>query len=147
MNWDLSSYFPDFDGPEMRRFKQELERDLDALEQEAASLAPLDGDNTDSWAAVFARAEELLARLSHLGSYLGCLTAADAANEAYKKEEAAFALIEARSEKLDVELQRGLAPAVEAEFSALLEAPGLAGCAHFLTRVREQGRRNRRHCR
>ena len=141
MNWDLSSYFPAFDGPEMRRFKQELERDLDALEQEAASLAPLDGGNTGSWAAVFARAEELLSRLSHLGSYLGCLTAADAANEAYKKEEAAFALIEARSEKLDVELQRGLAPAGEAEFSALLEAPGLAGCAHFLTRVREQGRR------
>ena len=55
MNWDLSSYFP-FDGPEMRRFKQELAHDLDALEQEAASLPPLDGDNTDPWAAVFARA-------------------------------------------------------------------------------------------
>ncbi len=142
MNWDLSSYFPSFDGPEMRRFKQELKRDLDAVEQEAASLAPLGQDNNiGDWVAVFVRTEELLARLSHLGSYLGCLTAAEAANEAYKGEEAAFALIEARSEKLDVELKRGLAGAGEAEFSAFLEAPQLAGCAHHLIRVRELGRR------
>ncbi len=142
MNWDLSSYFPSFDGPEMRRFKQELKRDLDAVEQEAASLAPLGQDNNiGDWVAVFVRTEELLARLSHLGSYLGCLTAAEAANEAYKGEETAFALIEARSEKLDVELKRGLAGAGEAEFSAFLEAPQLAGCAHHLIRVRELGRR------
>src|SRR2546426_1036271 len=26
MNWDLTSYFPQFDGPEMRRFKEALRR-------------------------------------------------------------------------------------------------------------------------
>ena len=31
MDWDLDSYFPVFDGPEMRRFKSDLQADLGRL--------------------------------------------------------------------------------------------------------------------
>ena len=93
MDWDLTSYFAEFDGPAMRQFKDELQRDLATAREQAAALAPLAEDNADSWEAVFLRTEELTDRLSHLGSYLGCLTAADARNEDYAREEAAFALL------------------------------------------------------
>ena len=38
MDWDLTSYFPAFDDPSMRQFKDELKRDIDALRQRAAAL-------------------------------------------------------------------------------------------------------------
>lgn len=106
MDWDLTSYFPAFDDPSMRQFKDELKRDIDALRQRAAALEPLSMDNADSWQDIFLACERMTDRLSHLGSYIGCLSAADARNEVYSREEADFSRIEAESEKLDVELLR-----------------------------------------
>ena len=99
MDWDLTSYFAEFDGPAMRQFKDELQRDIATAREQAAALAPLAEDNADTWEAIFLLTEGLTDRLSHLGSYLGCLTAADARNEDYAREEAAFALLAAESEK------------------------------------------------
>ena len=67
--------------------------------------------------------EGLTDRLSHLGSYLGCLTAADARNEDYAREEAAFALLAAESEKLDVELLRALKDASDEMFAKFAQRP------------------------
>jgi oligoendopeptidase F len=141
MDWDLTSYFPSFDGPEMQVFKADLRADLVALQQRAASLAPLCRDNAAQWEAVLLKAEDLTARLSHLGSYIGCLSAADARNEAYAREEAALALLEAESEKLEVELLRALKRASQEDFEALTQRPSLEGCAHFLTRKRQEAQR------
>jgi len=80
MDWDLSSYFTAFDGDDMRQFKEALQKDTAALRERASALAPLTTDNADAWEAVFLGSENLIDRLSHLGSYLGCLTAADARN-------------------------------------------------------------------
>ncbi|SVC76811.1 uncharacterized protein METZ01_LOCUS329665, partial [marine metagenome] len=91
MNWDLTSYFPAFGGAEMRAFKQTLTGDLAALQARAGALDTLATGNADAWEGVLLDGEDLLRRLYHIGSYLGCLTAADTANEAYKKEEASFA--------------------------------------------------------
>ena len=99
MDWDLTSYFAEFDGPAMRQFKDELQRDIATAREQAATLAPLAEDNADSWEAIFLLTEGLTDRLSHLGSYLGCLTAADARNEDYAREEAAFALLAGRERK------------------------------------------------
>ena len=142
MNWDLTSYFPAFDGPEMRAFRKALEVDLSALRDEAQALSPLAEENADAWAEVFARSEGLWSRLSHLGSYLGCLTSADAANEAYKKEEAAFALLEAQADKLEVELKRALKAAPGSVFEAFAERKELTGCDHYLSRLGEEARRS-----
>src|SRR3990172_586477 len=90
MTWDLTSYFPEFNGAEMLQFKEALRQDVEALMQSAAALAPLQDANSDAWEGILLRHEDLLRRMSHLGSYVGCLASADARNEAYLKEEAAF---------------------------------------------------------
>lgn len=141
MDWDLTSYFAAFDGPDMQQFKAKLQADLASLRQQAADLAPLNGDNADAWEAVFLADESLTDRISHLGSYLGCLTAADARNEAYAREEAAFALFDAESEKLDVELLRALKDATDSVFTAFTQRPALANCEHLLRRQREEAQR------
>ncbi len=137
MDWDLTSYFAEFDGPDMRQFKDELQKDLAAAREQAAALAPLSEDNAGAWETVFLLTEGLTDRLSHLGSYLGCLTAADARNEDYAREEAAFALLASEAEKLDVELLRALKEAADDVFSGFARRPALADCAHFLRRQRE----------
>ena len=108
MTWDLTSYFPEFNGTEMLQFKEALRRDVETLKQSAAALAPLQDANTDAWEGVLLRHEDLLRRMSHLGSYVGCLASADARNEAYLKEEAALARLRAESAKVKIELLRAV---------------------------------------
>ena len=141
MNWDLTSYFPSFDGPELAAFQRALADELQALLERAGALPALAAGNADEWESVLLDVEELSRRLSHLGSYLGCLTAADAADEAYRKAEAGFARTAAEAEKLEVELQRGLKEAADADLEGLADRPALAGCGFHLRRLREEARR------
>ena len=39
MTWDLTSYFPAFNGPEMLQFKEAIRKDVAALQQRADGLA------------------------------------------------------------------------------------------------------------
>lgn len=141
MNWDLTSYFPSFDSPELQAFTRNLAAEIARLQAAAADLSGLAEVSADSWEALLAEIEEMVRRESHLGSYLGCLTSADASNEEYKRAEAAFAALSAESEKLDVELQRGLKEVDDTVFEAFLKRPSLEGCQHFLRRSREDARR------
>ena len=138
MDWDLTSYFPQFDGEEMRQFRDSLSSDLQALCQRARQLSPLDSSNGATWEDVFLQAEKIAERLSHLGSYLGCLSAADAKNEEYSRQEAAFALLEAEGEKLDVELLRALKNADDALFADFADRPALRDAGYFLQRQRTE---------
>lgn len=137
MNWDLSSYFPSPDHADTAAFKQKLKTDLATLLKQASKLESLATSNLDTWEEALLASEDILRRASHLGSYLGCLTSADTANEAFRKEEAAFALLDAEGEKLDVEFKRGLKGVSDADVEALLSRPSLAGCAHYVGRLRE----------
>ncbi len=138
MNWDLTSYFPSFEGPETRQFKTALEDDVEVLRQRTAALAPLDEANADAWEEVVIGREDLDRRWSHLTSYIGALSAADAHNEEYAREEAALALLDAEFEKLNVELLRGFRDPQEGVFAAFCARPALADCGHFLRRLREE---------
>jgi len=73
MDWDLTSYFPEFNGPEMRRFKKDLQKDIASLQKEATALPSLDHESQAEWEKVFLKNEDILRRLSHLSSYIGCL--------------------------------------------------------------------------
>jgi oligoendopeptidase F len=126
VNWDLEPYFPEFNGSEMQAFKQKLGSDAETLLDRVSKLETLSGRNADEWATAFLADEELGTRYSHLSSYLGCLTSADAANEDYKKEEAAFTKSAATAQKIDVELQRGLKDATDQDFEAFVNRPDLA---------------------
>lgn len=138
MNWDLSSYFPEFAGPAMRQFKEALVADLEALLAEAQALSPLAAQNIAQWEEIFTRTEKVDIRLAHWASYTGCLSAADAANEAYAREESELDLVRATFTKLEVELRRALREAGDEVFAALLGRPGLEGCSHFLRNIRRE---------
>ena len=90
MNWDLTSYFPVFNGPEMQAFKEELLRDIESIRDRAMALTPLDEDNQADWEAIYLQYEGFIARIRHIYSYVSCLTSADARNEAYATEQAAL---------------------------------------------------------
>ena len=142
MTWDLTSYFPAFNGPEMRQFKAALREDIEALTKRAAALATLNDDNAASWEEIVLRNEDLSRRLSHLGSYIGCLASADARNEDYLQEEAALLRLRAEAGKLRVELLRAFKETHEKLFASFTARFALAGAQHYLNRLREDARRS-----
>lgn len=95
MDWDLTSYFSTFDGPDYRQFRDNLSRDLDRLGHPLDAKKPTADDLVDRLIAF----EDATTRFSHLASYLSCLTSADSANEAYAAQEAALARLRADLDK------------------------------------------------
>lgn len=142
MTWDLTSYFPEFNGAAMRQFKAALQNDVDAVKQQAATLGVLSASTADAWQDVLIRVEDLTRRLSHLGSYIGCLTSSDARNEAYQQEEAALVRLRAEAGKLRVELLRAFKENDDQLFDAFIARPALDGAQHYLKRLREDARRS-----
>jgi oligoendopeptidase F len=86
MTWDLTTYFPAFNGAEMLQFKEAIRKDVAVMQRAAASLPVLDSASAADWEALFLQHEDIMRRMSHLGSYVGCLASSDARNEAYLKE-------------------------------------------------------------
>jgi oligoendopeptidase F len=141
MTWDLTSYFPEFNGAEMRQFKEAIRADITALQQNAAGLPALDSESAPAWEEILLRNEDLARRMSHLGSYIGCLASSDARNEAYLKEEAELTRTRAELAKLRIELLRALKAASDELFAAFIARPKLDGAQNYLHRLREQARR------
>jgi oligoendopeptidase F len=139
-DWDLSPYFPEPAGAAFRRFRDELEADVAALETTLAGLGPLE-EQPASWRSALLRLEELSARSAHLGSYLGCLAAADARDEAVQGEVARAARLRAALAKRYVRVRAALAAAPPAAFEALVAEPALAHARYFLGRLREDAAR------
>ncbi|HOI42019.1 MAG TPA: M3 family oligoendopeptidase [Elusimicrobiales bacterium] len=141
VNWDLTSYFPSFDGPEMRAFKKKLAADIASIQKKAAKLPPLSARTAGDWEKLILSAENAGTRLGHLFSYVGCLSAAHADNEAYAAEEARLAGLGAEYSKFVVDLLRAFKDAPEKVFSAFVKRPRLKDIAYSLKRTREQARR------
>jgi oligoendopeptidase F len=141
MNWDLSSYFPEFNGAEMLRFKEALRGDIAALQKRAAALSDLSAASATAWEEVLLSGEDLTRRMSHLGSYIGCLASADAHNEAFLEEESALIRLRAEFSKVRIEYLRAFRDAPETTFAEFLARPSLAGAENYLKRLREEARR------
>ena len=141
MTWDLTSYFPAFNGPEMLRFKEATRNDIAALQQAAANLPALNAEAMSAWEDVLLRHEDLLRRMSHLGSYVGCLASSDARNESYLKEEAELTRTRAELAKVRIELLRALKESADEVFFELAAKASLAGAQNYLNRLREEARR------
>src|SRR4029453_2240043 len=141
MTWNLTSYFPQFDGAEMRLFKEALRSDVTALREQVAALPPLSEESADAWEQVLARNEEISRRLSHLSSYISCLASSDARNEAYLKEEAGLARQRAELAMVRIELLRAVKHVSDEVFSSFTARTSLAGAEHYLYRLREEARR------
>ncbi len=137
--WTLESYFPTFDGSEYRTFYTDLQREIADARESAGSLGPLVDELVDDWAKLFSKWEDLQMRLGHLDSYLGCLGAADAANEDYQSASAATALLAAELTKFRTGLEGGLAGANDYAWDRLLAHQLTAGGAHTLEHLRTAG--------
>ncbi len=141
MNWDLTSYFPEFGGPEMRDFKEKLKEDIGSIRSEASSLAPLEKANMDKWERIFLDSEELTTRYSHLRSYIGCVASADSLNEDHLKEEADMSALGAEFSKLNSVLLNSLRKADDEVFNAFTQKPSLLEASYFLNRRREESQK------
>ena len=130
--WNLTGYFPEFDGQVYRTFKQSLRQEIAARLSDAASTPPLAPENMVTWAAVFLAWEDLGARLAHLTSYLDCLSSADAASEAVQRERTELATLAAEHAKLKSQLLGGLRAGPPPAWLAFLGQPALAGATHAL---------------
>lgn len=138
MNWDLSSYFPEFNGREMRDFKDRLKKDIESIREKAASLSSLNDSNQTEWEELLLVNENLLKRFSHLSSYIGCLSACDANNGAYLKEEADLAVMGAEFSKLKIEILRSIKDAPEELFYSFIDRDNLKDASHYLKRLRDE---------
>ncbi len=141
MNWDLTSYFPEFNGQDMKEFKERLKTDIETVKKKASALAPLDDTNGSEWVDVFLKNEDLIARYTHIDSYVGCLSAADGLNEDYLREEAEMSALGAEFSKLKVELMRGVRDASGENFEPLRESEELKSSKYYLGRLREDAQK------
>ncbi len=139
--WDLTPFFPSFDGPEMKSFREKVVKDLDDLSRMAGGLDPLHNRNQIAWEEVFVRSEDLATRLIHYGVFVSCLASADARNEAYQRENAAMATLEAGFAKLEVELKRALKTAKDKDFEKFCARKELEPITYFLRRTREEAQK------
>lgn len=139
--WDLTSFFPEFDGPEYREHIQSIEKDIDGLARLAESLATLEAGNLDPWVELFLLDETILARYSHWSSYVGCLAATDAQNERYQQESGRASQIGARFRSAFAPVMAVFREADETAVRALAARPELADCGYFLGRLKEEASR------
>jgi len=141
VTWDLTSYFPTFDGTEMREFKEKLAADIETLQKRATALGPLSTENAVDWEEVYLLAEDVGARLGHIFSYVGCLSSADASSDAYAAEEARLELLAAEYGKFGVDLLGALREVDDDTFAAFTAREKLAPVAHSIRRDRERARK------
>jgi len=141
MNWDLTSYFPKFNGPEMKKFKKELKKDIESIRNEASSLSSLNSDNQGEWEKIFLDSEDLTMRYSHLRSYIGCLASADSINEEHLREEAEMSVLGAEFLKLSSELLNAVKDSPDHVFDSFTNRQGLKDASYYLNRVREESKK------
>ena len=142
MSWDLTSYFPEFNGVEMLRFKEAIRNDVAALQRSAAALPVVNAASAANWENLLLQHEDVMRRMSHLGSYISCLASSDANNENYLKEEADLTRMRAETAKVRIEFLRAIKAADEQSFAALTARPELRGAENYLHRMREEAKRS-----
>ncbi len=141
VKWDLSGYFPSFNGPEMIVFKNKLAADISSLQKKAARLAPLSARTAGDWEKLLLAAESAETRLGHVSSYVGCLEAAHADKDDYASESAKLSSFYAEYSKFGVDMLRAFKDVPDKVFTAFLKRQKLKGAGHSLKRVREAAKR------
>ena len=140
MDWDLSTFFPEFEGPEMRDFKTRLREETARALDEASRLEGMSEDNMEGWERVFLAYEDLLRRHGHLAAYVECLASSDARVEPFQREEAELTRLGAELAKLEVHLRRALRDAPPLVVEGFTRRPGLEGCGWYIWRLKHKAR-------
>lgn len=136
VQWDLTSFFPTFNGTEMLSFKAKVIDDIHLLLKAAESLKELQKDNFADWESIVLQYEDVSSRLSHIYGYVECCASCDATNEEYLKEEAALSRLQADMTKVEVEIVRALRAVSDSDFDSFIARPALDGAQYQLKRFR-----------
>ena len=136
-NWDMRPYFSQLGGADYQAFRETLTADIRTLQQETTALGDLTASTISSWVGLLQRLEEVNARSNHLGSYLGCVGAADSRNESIQSETAALATDRSEFSKVFVTVRAAFRQADEEVFAQLVNAPELQSITYFLERLRK----------
>ena len=140
VRWDLRSYFPEFNGTAMKRFKADLQRDISQLKHKSQNLKKISTETSRKWESLFLSAEDISRRLGHLSSYLSCLEAADTEHEAYPVERAGLVRLYAAFEKIDIDIQKAFKRIPKGLLNDFCSRPKMKGIAYHLNRTRERAR-------
>ncbi len=138
--WTLESYFPVFNGPDMMAFKAKLQDDIGQLAADAQQTPDLDPDTTDAWEHIVLALEDAQTRLDHWSSYLSCLEAAHAADEAYPLERGEIDRTRAALARIDIELVRAFKKADSGCFESFTRRAALQAITYPLERIRTRSR-------
>lgn len=142
MNWDLRSYFQEFNGEEMKDFKNQLKAGINELQRKAAEIQELQPANVENFAEVISGYEELVRKFSHLRSYVACLSSVDSGNQQYAREESEISVTGSSMEKIELEILRVLKNAGNEETALLKDHRKLEGCGYYIDRLHaESGNR------
>jgi oligoendopeptidase F len=133
--WDLAPLFPSFDSPAVAEFEATLARDVDALAADARELADLSEVSEPEWVPLLVRYEHVLARLSHLSTYVGCLASAHGSDARFSLAEARLSGLRAAVEKVTSEFRRGVHAASDATKKSLTSRKELEGAAWFIEKL------------
>ncbi|MFW5733505.1 MAG: M3 family oligoendopeptidase [Oceanidesulfovibrio sp.] len=139
--WDLTSYFLEFDGPEYRGHIRAIEEDIERLRSLAEQLATLDPAALDPWVELFLLDEQILAGYSHWSSYVGCLAATDSRNERYQQESGRVSQMGARFRSAFAPVMAVFREADESAVQALADREEMKDCSYFLYRLKDEASR------
>jgi len=137
-DWDMTSYFPEFGGAAYRSFREDLSTAVEGLCESLPGLGPVALPHLEGWESWLLRLEGVVAQNRHLGSYLGCLSAADAHNEEIQRDVAWSAQLRAEIEKALIGLRAALRDAEDANFARLLAREPLVPVRHYLKQARRR---------
>src|SRR5688572_30812438 len=112
-NWDLTPFFSDLGAPDYVDFRARLGADAAALRDRATALPAL-AEAPAAWVDALLALEDVGTRLRHIGSYLGCRTAADASDEAAGRDSAGLDAVRTDLDKAFVAVRAGFAAADDA---------------------------------
>jgi oligoendopeptidase F len=138
--WDLTSYFPEFNGPEMSAFKKKLVDDLAELKKQIMRMIDEKAFNSLTWVTLILKAESTLSRLDHISSYLSCLCAADSQSEIYGQERAQLAGVQAEYDKLEAIMVQAFKKLSKEMFEQFISVPNLKTAAHYIERLKKKSR-------
>lgn len=139
--WDLGTYFKEFNGQEMQAFKKAMIKETQELQNKTGSLQPLGSSNQQPWRNVIAELESLLKKFSHYSSYIGCLCAADAANEDFNRESAEIDALGAEFSKIIINIKMGFKNSSDADFKAFCQHADLSDITFHLEEMRTEAQK------
>ena len=136
LTWDLDSIFPGgSQSPEFADFLAKLNAEISKAE--ASKLpGPLNNATQADWITLFQSYLNLSAKLSHAGSYVGCLVSQDTQDEAARLLDGQLDRFSARLEGVWTSLNAAAADQPDANWDSLMQSSALKPVAFKLSEQR-----------